>query len=60
MEEIINILLDKAKILNVDIGTEQQIKDAISIRFDMKDTNRIIVIGKDISKRGIPIYKDLK
>ena len=54
------LLLDKAKILNVDIGTEQQIKDAISVRFDMKDTNRIIVIGKDISKRGIPIYKDLK
>lgn len=54
------LLLDKAKLLNIDIGTEKEIKDAISIRFDVKDTNRILVIGKDISKRGIPIYKDLK
>lgn len=54
------LLLDKAKLLNIDIGAEKELKDAISVRFDTEDANRILVIGKDISKRGIPIYKDLK
>ena len=34
------------------------IRQALEKRLDKEKTNNIIIIGKDIYKRGIPIYKE--
>lgn len=34
----------------------KMMREALLNRFSEEEVNRIIVIGKDISKRGIPIY----
>ena len=34
------------------------IRQALEKRLDKEKTNDIIIIGKDIYKRGIPIYKE--
>lgn len=38
----------------------QEIENALLSRYSKEETDRFIVLGKDISKRGIPIYKELE
>lgn len=40
-------------------GNEEDIKNALLNRYNEEETNKFIILGKDISKRGIPIYKEL-
>ena len=38
---------------------EEDIKNALLNRYNEEEVNRFLILGKDISKRGIPIYKEL-
>lgn len=40
-------------------GNEEDIKNALLNRYNEEETNKFMILGKDISKRGIPIYKEL-
>ena len=40
-------------------GKEEDIKNALLNRYSEEEVNRFLILGKDISKRGIPIYKEL-
>lgn len=40
-------------------GDEEDIKNALLNRYNEEETNKFMILGKDISKRGIPIYKEL-
>lgn len=40
-------------------GKEEDIKNALLNRYSEEKVNRFLILGKDISKRGIPIYKEL-
>ena len=40
-------------------GKEEDIKNALLNRYNEEEVNRFLILGKDISKRGIPIYKEL-
>ena len=40
-------------------GNEEDIKNALLNRHNEEETNKFMILGKDISKRGIPIYKEL-
>lgn len=35
------------------------IREILSFRHNEEEINKLIILGKDISKRGIPIYKNL-
>ena len=35
------------------------IKNALLNRYSEEEVNKFLILGKDISKRGIPIYKEL-
>ena len=37
----------------------KMMREALSKRLSEDEINRVITIGKDISKRGIPIYRNL-
>ena len=37
----------------------KMMRDMLSSRLDEGEIDKIIILGKDISKRGIPIYKNL-
>ena len=40
-------------------GKEEDIKNALLNRYSEEEVNKFLILGKDISKRGIPIYKEL-
>lgn len=40
-------------------GNEEDIKNALLNRYNEEEINKFMILGKDISKRGIPIYKEL-
>ena len=40
-------------------GNEEDIKNALLNRYNEEETNKFMILGKDISRRGIPIYKEL-
>ena len=40
-------------------GNEEDIKNALLNKYNEEETNKFMILGKDISKRGIPIYKEL-
>ena len=40
-------------------GNEEDIKNALLNRYNEEETNKFMILGKDISKRGISIYKEL-
>lgn len=40
-------------------GNEEDIKNALLNRYNEEETNKFMILGKDISKREIPIYKEL-
>lgn len=40
-------------------GKEEDIKNALLNRYNEEEVNKFLILGKDISKRGIPIYKEL-
>ena len=40
-------------------GKEEDIKNALLNRYSEEEVNRFLILGKDISKRGISIYKEL-
>ena len=40
-------------------GDEEDIKNALLNRYNEEETNKFMILGKDISKRGISIYKEL-
>lgn len=40
-------------------GDEEDIKNALLNRYNEEETNKFMILGKDISKREIPIYKEL-
>lgn len=40
-------------------GKEEDIKNALLNRYSEEEVDKFLVLGKDISKRGIPIYKEL-
>ena len=40
-------------------GKEEDIKNALLNRYSKEEVNKFLILGKDISKRGIPIYKEL-
>lgn len=40
-------------------GDEEDIKNALLNRYSEEEVNKFLILGKDISKRGIPIYKEL-
>ena len=40
-------------------GKEEDIKNALLNRYSEEEVSKFLILGKDISKRGIPIYKEL-
>lgn len=50
------LLLDLTK-LDKDVN---EIRKALLMRYSEDETDKFIILGKDISKRGIPIYKELE
>ena len=38
----------------------KEIENALLNRYLQEDVNNFIILGKDIAKRGIPIYKELE
>ena len=47
------------EIENNEMKKEEDIKNALLNRYNEEEVNRFLILGKDISKRGIPIYKEL-
>ena len=41
------------------VVTKEDIKNALLNRYSEEEVNKFLILGKDISKRGIPIYKEL-
>lgn len=37
----------------------KMIREMLSFRYNEEEINKFLILGKDISKRGIPIYKNL-
>lgn len=52
------LLFNKMKLKGLN-PNPKMMREALSKRLSKDEINRVIIIGKDISKRGIPIYKNL-